>query len=82
MTNLMVAGVVAAVVYCTPGCVVRDRIGGVCQLLPEPPVHILLHQGIDEKTGESVQSNYRLHKVKTLHSEGLRLKKKNPEKQI
>lgn len=51
------------------GGVVRDGICGVCQLLPEPPVHILLHERIDEETGESVQGDHRLHQEKTLHFE-------------
>jgi len=76
----MVAGLVAAVVVvCTSGGIVRDGIGRVCQVLPEPPVHILLQKRIDEKTGESVQCNHRLHEEKTLHFEGLQypLKKKD-----
>lgn len=71
ITNLMVARLVAAAVSCTSGGVVRDRIGGVGQVLPEPSVHILLHQWIDEKTGESVQGYHRLHKEKTLHFQWL-----------
>lgn len=66
----MVAGMVAADVLRTSGGIVRDGICGVCQLLPEPPVHILLHKRIDEKTGESVQCNHRLHEEKALHFEG------------
>ena len=70
-TDLMKAGMVAAgaAVFCTSGGIGRDGIGGVCQLLPEPPVNILLHKRIDEKTGESVQCNNRLHQEKTLHFE-------------
>lgn len=71
MTNLLVAGLVAAAVCCTSGCVVQDGIGGVCQLLPEPAVHILLHERIDKKAGEGVQGNQRLHEEETLHFEGL-----------
>ena len=68
----MVAGMVAAAVGLrTSGGVARDGIAGVCQLLPEPAVHILLHQRVDEKTGESVQCNHWLHEEKTLHLEGL-----------
>lgn len=61
----MVAGLAA--VLQTSGCVVSAGIGGVGQLLPEAPVNVLLHKGVDEKTGESVQSHYRLHEEKTLH---------------
>lgn len=72
VTDLMVARVVAAAAVggCTSGGVVRDGIGGVCQLLPEPPVHVLLHERVDEETGEGVESNHGLHKEKTLHLEG------------
>lgn len=70
VTDLMVARVVAAAVGgCTSGGVVRDGIGGVCQLLPEPPVHILLHERVDEETGEGVESDHGLHEEKTLHLE-------------
>lgn len=62
---LMVAGLAA--VLQTSGCVVGRGIAGVGQLLPEAPVNVLLHKGVDEKAGESVQGHYRLHKKKTLH---------------
>lgn len=65
LTYLVVAGL--AVVLQTSGYVVSGGIGGVGQLLPEAPVNVLLHKGVDEKTGESVQSHYRLHEEKTLH---------------
>lgn len=82
MTNLVVAGMVAAAVLCTSRSVVRDGIGGVCELLPKPPVHILLHKRIDEKTGERVQCNHRLHEEKTLHFEGLQYSLKKEMKRI
>ena len=72
MANLMIAGMVAAVVgRRTSGGVVGDGIGGVGQVLPEPPVHILLHQRVYEKTGESVQGHHGLYQIKALHFDRL-----------
>lgn len=65
ITNLMVAGMVAAVACCTSGAVVRDGVAGIGQLLPKPSVHILLHKGIDQKTGERVDGNDRFYEEKT-----------------
>lgn len=61
--------VAAAVTWSTSGSVVWDGIGRAGQLLPEPPVHILLDQRVDEKTAKSIQSHHRLHQVKALHDE-------------
>lgn len=76
-TNLVQVCVVAAVTCCTSGGVVRDGIAGVGQLHPEPPVYVLLHQRVDEKTAKSIKGHYGLHQVKALHVEGI---KKGPAK--
>lgn len=72
----MVNGIVAAAavdvyVFHTSGGIVRDGIRCSCHLHPEPPVHILLRERKDEKNGESVQRNQRLHEEDTLHLERL-----------
>lgn len=75
---------VAAAVCSTSGGVVRYRISGVCQLLPQSPVHILLHQGIYEKAGESIQGHHRLYKVKAFHVHPLKciLRKENESLEV
>lgn len=77
----MVSGLAA--VLRTSGGVVRDGIGGVGQLLPEAPVNILLHERVEQKSGESVQGYHGLHKEKTLHlpeiNDSLREKKSKTE---
>lgn len=65
----MVARLVAAGL-CTSGKIVSGGEGGVCQLLPESTVDVLLYERVHEKSGESVESHHRLHKVETLHVEG------------
>lgn len=65
----MVAGLVAAGLS-TSGKIVGGREGGVCQLLPESTVDVLLYERVHKKSGESVESHHRLHKVETPHVEG------------
>lgn len=66
----MVAGLVATGLR-TSGDIVRGWERGVCQLLPETSVNILLYERVHEKRGKSIESHHRLHEVETLHLEGL-----------
>lgn len=66
----MLVGLVTAV-FRTSGCIARGWVGGVCQLLPESSVNVLLYERVHKKRGESVESHHRLHEVKSLHLEEL-----------
>ena len=58
---------VTGVIMRTSRCVVVMWIGGVGQLLPESPIHILLYQRVDQKGSKGIEGYDRLDKVKALH---------------
>lgn len=66
----MVAGLVATGLR-TSGDIVSSWESGVCQLLPETSVNILLYERVHKKRGKGIESHQRLHEVETLHLEGL-----------
>ncbi len=66
ITHVLLSAVVGAAGGAL-GTVVGHGVRGVCDLQPQSAIHVLLHEGINHKTGKRVNRDDRLDEIQSLH---------------